>query len=193
MSAATCPYCGAKLNLGLKFCVVCGRHVTIDSMGKVGGGLRGGFRPADITRRLDELITVARFRRSRRSHELERGSRFVFVNALYLFVATGLFYVALQFSLEMVFPGKFKETRIPMEQMFQFFQQKASSIHLPEVKKMPDDQVVIIDSTPTPEEEARKVAAAKKAAADKKAADAKSKKTKSKKKKRTPKARADKS
>lgn len=160
MSAATCPYCGAKLNLGLKFCVVCGRHVTADSMGKVGGGLRGGFRPADITRRLDELITVARFRRSRRSHGLEKGTRFVFVNALYLFVATGLFYAALQFSLEMVFPGKFKETRIPMDRMVQFVQEKAASIRLPEVKQVPDtDQVVII--TPPPIVETPKKPAAK--------------------------------
>jgi len=178
MSAATCPYCGAKLNLGLKFCVVCGRHVTVDSMGKVGGGLRGGFRPADITRRLDELITVARFRRSRRSHELERGTRFVFVNALYLFVATGLFYAALQFSLEMVFPGKFKETRIPMDRMVQFVQEKTSGIRIPEVKKVPNsDQVVIMDNSAPAAATPKKAAPAKN--------DSKNKKTKAKKKRRT--------
>src|SRR5579883_661534 len=99
MTVATCPYCGAKLNPGLKFCVVCGRHVTTESMGKLGGGLRSGFRPADITRRLDELITVARFRRSRRSHDLERGARFVFLNVVYFLAAVGLFYAAVQFSL----------------------------------------------------------------------------------------------
>ncbi len=150
MSPATCPYCGAKLNLGLKFCVVCGRHVAHDNMGKVGGGLRGGFRPADITRRLDEMITVARFRRSRRSHELERGTRFVFVNTLYLFVATGLFYAALQFSLEMVFPGKYKQTRIPFEKVVQFVQEKTANMKIPEVKQIPNsDKVVIVHPTPT--------------------------------------------
>jgi hypothetical protein len=189
MSAATCPYCGAKLNLGLKFCVVCGRHVTVDSMGKVGGGLRGGFRPADITRRLDELITVARFRRSRRSHELERGTRFVFVNALYLFVATGLFYAALQFSLEMVFPGKFQETRIPMARMMEFFQHQAASIRLPEVKKDPNtDQVVIIDpGSGSPADAAKTKPVAKPA----KKADSKSKKSKAKRKRKVPAKKAD--
>lgn len=169
MSAVNCPYCGAKLNLGLKFCVVCGRHVTADNFGRVGGGLRGGFRPADITRRLDEMITVARFRRSRRSHELERGTRFVFINTVYLFVATGLFYAALQFSLEMVFPGKYKETRIPFEKIVKFVQDKASGLKLPEVKQIPNsDQVVIVQPTPdavkkTPDAKASGKASKKKA------------------------------
>lgn len=178
MSAATCPYCGAKLNLGLKFCVVCGRHVTADNLGRVGGGLRGGFRPADITRRLDEMITVARFRRSRRSHHLERGTRFVFVNTLYLFVATGLFYAALQFSLEMVFPGKYKQTRIPFDKIQQYVQEKASGIKIPEVKQIPNsDKVVIV--TPSSDADAKKKADAAKAAKPIKPAKAK-KKTKKK-------------
>lgn len=165
MSAATCPYCGAKLNLGLKFCVVCGRHVTADNLGRVGGGLRGGFRPADITRRLDEMITVARFRRSRRSHELERGTRFVFVNTVYLFVATGLFYAALQFSLEMVFPGKYKQTRIPFDKIQQFVQEKASGIKIPEVKQIPNsDQVVIVSPPPDAAKKKPEVAKAAKPA-----------------------------
>lgn len=164
MSAATCPYCGAKLNLGLKFCVVCGRHVTADNLGRVGGGLRGGFRPADITRRLDEMITVARFRRSRRSHHLERGTRFVFINTLYLFVATGLFYAALQFSLEMVFPGKYKQTRIPFEKIQQFVQEKASGLKIPEVKQIPNSDKVVIVNPPSDAETKKKADAAKAAA-----------------------------
>src|SRR5262249_47452765 len=122
--SAVCPYCGAKLNLGLKFCVVCGRHVTQDrALGKL-GGLKTGFRPADITRRLDELITVARFKRSRRNQTIDRGSRFVFMNVVYLVVFSGLFYAAIQFSLETLFPGKYKESRIPVAQIMTFLQQK---------------------------------------------------------------------
>ncbi|MBX9669775.1 MAG: hypothetical protein K2X93_19280 [Candidatus Obscuribacterales bacterium] len=144
--SSTCPYCGAKLNLGLKFCVVCGRHVAHESMGKVGGGLRGGFRPADITRRLDELITVARFRKSRRSHDFERGSRFVFVNGVYLFVATGLFYAALQFTLETVFPGKFTETRVPIDKIRQFVHEKTAG--MPQIQQLTNTNQVVIVNPP---------------------------------------------
>ncbi|MCA9800694.1 MAG: hypothetical protein KC777_01845 [Cyanobacteria bacterium HKST-UBA02] len=123
--SATCPFCGAKLNLGLRFCVVCGRHVTNETMGKF-AGLKGGFRPADITRRLDEMISAARFKKSRRSHEIERGARWAFVNTIYLLVATGLFYSAIQFSLETMFPGKFHHTRIPVGQILTFLKQPLS-------------------------------------------------------------------
>lgn len=126
--SAICPYCGAKLNLGLKFCVVCGRHISQDrALGKL-GGLKTGFRPADITRRLDELITVARFKRSRRNQSVERGSRFLFLNVVYLLVFSGLFYAAIQFSLETLFPGRFKETRIPVAKIITFVKQKAMEV-----------------------------------------------------------------
>lgn len=126
--SAICPYCGAKLNLGLKFCVVCGRHISQDrALGKL-GGLKTGFRPADITRRLDELITVARFKRARRNQSVERGSRFLFLNVVYLLVFSGLFYAAIQFSLETLFPGKFKETRIPVAKIITFVKQKATEV-----------------------------------------------------------------
>jgi hypothetical protein len=92
-------------------------------MGKL-GGLKAGFRPADITRRLDELITVARFKRSRRGTTVESGTRWVFLNITYLFVVTGLFYAAIQFSLELIFPGKFKESRIPVEKIMTFLKKK---------------------------------------------------------------------
>jgi|GEM_PF-470748 hypothetical protein len=128
--SAICPYCGAKLNLGLKFCVVCGRHITQDrALGKLSGGLKAGFRPADITRRLDELITVARFKKSRRNQTVERGSRFLFLNVIYLLAFSGLFYAAIQFSLETLFPGKYKESRIPVAKIMTFMQQKATEVH----------------------------------------------------------------
>jgi hypothetical protein len=71
----------------------------------------------------------------------------VFVNAIYFFVAVGLFYAAIQFSLEMVFPGQFKETRIPFNKIAGFFQEKTASISVPTVNKLPNsDKVVIIDT-----------------------------------------------
>ncbi|MBI1271414.1 hypothetical protein GC174_13375 [bacterium] len=125
--SASCPYCGAKLNLGLRFCVVCGRHVTTDNLGKY-GGLRGGFRPADITRRLDEIISVGRFKKSRQSHNVQRVARWTIVNTVYLVVATGLFYSAVVYSLELMFPGKFKETQLPVESLIGLFNQHKDKI-----------------------------------------------------------------
>lgn len=118
--SATCPFCGAKLNLGLRFCVVCGRQVTSENLGKF-SGLRGGFRPADITRRLDEIISVARFKKSRQSYEIRRAVRWTTVNTIYVIICTGLFYSAVLFSLELLFPGKFKETRVPVDAIVGLF------------------------------------------------------------------------
>lgn len=125
--SASCPYCGAKLNLGLRFCVVCGRHVTADNLGKY-GGLRGGFRPADITRRLDEIISVGRFKKSRQSHNVQRVARWTIINTVYLVVATGLFYSAVVYSLELMFPGKFKDTQLPVESLIGLFNKHKDKI-----------------------------------------------------------------
>ncbi|HMO23658.1 MAG TPA: zinc ribbon domain-containing protein [Candidatus Melainabacteria bacterium] len=125
--SASCPYCGAKLNLGLRFCVVCGRHVTADNLGKY-GGLRGGFRPADITRRLDEIISVGRFKKSRQSHDVQRVARWTIINTVYLEVATGLFYSAVVYSLELMFPGKFKDTQLPVESLIGLFNKHKDKI-----------------------------------------------------------------
>jgi hypothetical protein len=68
--SGSCPYCGAKLNYGIKFCVVCGRPINGQDSGKaskMAGGMRSGIRPADVTRRLDDLMTVARFKHSKRT------------------------------------------------------------------------------------------------------------------------------
>jgi hypothetical protein len=168
--SAVCPYCGAKLNLGLKFCVVCGRHVTQDrALGKL-GGLKTGFRPADITRRLDELITVARFKRSRRDQVVERSSRWLFLNVIYLVVFSGLFYTAIQFSLEMLYPGKFKETRIPVAKIMTFMQQKASDVHtrITELTAPPGEPAPPVVTKPQPPAPAASPAKPQKPASKKK-------------------------
>lgn len=179
--SASCPYCGAKLNLGLRFCVVCGRHVTTDNLGKY-GGLRGGFRPADITRRLDEIISVGRFKKSRQSHSVQRVARWTLINTVYLVVATGLFYSAVVYSLELMFPGKFKETQLPVESLIGLFNQHKDKIPVvvPPVKA-PGDSGPAVDAAAT---------AAKQKLADQKnkkssASSAKSKSSKKAKKKST--------
>lgn len=114
--SATCPFCGAKLNLGLNFCVGCGRQGADKPRGQM-SGLRGGFRAADITRRLDEIITVSRFRKSRKSHEVTKGARWFIVNGTFTVLAVALFYCAVQYSLSLMFPGKYKPPQIPVEKI----------------------------------------------------------------------------
>lgn len=115
--------------MGLRFCVVCGRHVSTDNLGKY-GGLRGGFRPADITRRLDEIISVTRFKKSRQTYAVQKAVRFTAINTIYVVVATGLFYSAVLYSLELLFPGKFKETQMPVQVLTGLFNQHKDKIPL---------------------------------------------------------------
>lgn len=114
--SASCPYCGAKLNYGLKFCVVCGRHITGVERGKI-GGLRGGLRQADITRRLDELITVARFKKSKRQTTIGTGIRWLSINIFYMFVGIGLFFCAAKYAVEAFFPGQAERIVKPFQDL----------------------------------------------------------------------------
>jgi len=98
--SGSCPYCGAKLNYGIKFCVVCGRPIAGPDTGKVGSGMRSGIRPADVTRRLDDLMTVARFRRSKRSTNVDRTMRWFSLNAMSITVGICLFFCAIKLSLD---------------------------------------------------------------------------------------------
>lgn len=85
-------------------------------------GLRGGFRAADITRRLDEIITVSRFRKSRKNHEVTKGARWFIVNGTFSVVAIALFYCAVQYSLSLMYPGKYKPPQIPVAKIKQVVQ-----------------------------------------------------------------------
>ncbi len=100
--SGSCPYCGAKLNYGIKFCVVCGRPITgQESAGsKMGGGMRSGIRPADVTRRLDDLMTVARFRRSKRTTSLDTNVRWLGLNGVSVALGVVLFFCAVKISLD---------------------------------------------------------------------------------------------
>ena len=101
--SASCPYCGAKLNYGIKFCVVCGRPITGQEKGKtskMGGGMRAGIRPADVTRRLDDLMTVAKFRHSKRTTDLDKGVRLLSLNAVSIAMGILLFFCAIKVSLD---------------------------------------------------------------------------------------------
>lgn len=124
--SASCPYCGAKLNYGLKFCVVCGRHISGVERGKI-GGLRGGLRQADITRRLDELITVARFKKSKRQTTLGTGIRWLSINIFYMFVGIALFFCAAKYAIEAFFPGQAQRIVMPLQDLLKGPEKTASS------------------------------------------------------------------
>ncbi len=124
--SASCPYCGAKLNYGLKFCVVCGRHISGVERGKI-GGLRGGLRQADITRRLDELITVARFKKSKRQTTIGTGIRWFSINVFYLFVGIGLFFCAAKYAVEAFFPGQAQRIVMPFQELLPKGPEKTAS------------------------------------------------------------------
>ncbi len=124
--SASCPYCGAKLNYGLKFCVVCGRHISGVERGKI-GGLRGGLRQADITRRLDELITVARFKKAKRQTTIGTGIRWLSINIFYLFVGIGLFFCAAKYAVEAFFPGEAQRIVKPFQDLLPKGPEKTAS------------------------------------------------------------------
>ncbi|MBS1998574.1 MAG: hypothetical protein JSS86_19750 [Cyanobacteria bacterium SZAS LIN-2] len=62
--------------------------------------MRSGIRPADVTRRLDDLMTVARFRRSKRSTNVDRTMRWFSLNAVSITVGICLFFCAVKLSLD---------------------------------------------------------------------------------------------
>ena len=66
----------------------------------MGGGMRSGIRPADITRRLDDLMTVARFRRSKRTITVERNARWLSLNVVSVVLGVCLFFCAVKISLD---------------------------------------------------------------------------------------------
>ncbi len=101
--SGSCPYCGAKLNYGIKFCVVCGRPINGQESGKaskMAGGMRSGIRPADVTRRLDDLMTVARFKHSKRTTTLDSNMRWVSLNFVSVALGIALFFCAVKISLD---------------------------------------------------------------------------------------------
>lgn len=115
--SGSCPYCGAKLNYGIKFCVVCGRPIAGPDTGRVGSGMRSGIRPADVTRRLDDLMTVARFRRSKRSTSIDRTMRWFSLNAMSITVGICLFFCAIKLSLDGGLISRHDRMVAPLEQI----------------------------------------------------------------------------
>ncbi|PWU00681.1 MAG: hypothetical protein C5B53_03715 [Candidatus Melainabacteria bacterium] len=111
--AASCSYCGATLNFGLKFCVVCGRQ-TIAALNKM-GGIKSGVRHADTTKRMSDQQS-AQTRSKRRALRFRRGIRTLSQTVFYGFVAGALFFCAVRVTLQALFPGKVNHLVAPILQ-----------------------------------------------------------------------------
>ncbi|MBX9941499.1 MAG: hypothetical protein K2Y32_19705 [Candidatus Obscuribacterales bacterium] len=115
--SGSCPYCGAKLNYGIKFCVVCGRPIQGGDVGRIGGGMKTGIRPADVTRRLEDLMTAARFKRSKRQVNLDQQVHFFSLNVFSIVTGIALLFCAVKLSLDGGFITKENKMVAPITKM----------------------------------------------------------------------------
>ena len=104
MSAVSCPYCGASINLPLRFCLTCGRSVSTAEMKKL-GGLKTTMR-AGVTKRLEDNISSASFDLSKKSYRIQRIVRHILQTAGYVMLMLLLYYVIVVFVWGTSVPDK---------------------------------------------------------------------------------------
>lgn len=130
-----CPLCGATLNLGLKFCVVCGRSATGDESSKM-GGIKTGVRQADSTSRIDadEALeaAIAKGKRPLRFRHV----RSLYVQLIYIFIGLSLFFCAIRYILDTVFPGRLQRTVHTLQQELK--KMPVSKMIPPQIQKLGD-------------------------------------------------------
>ena len=102
MTAISCPYCGASMNLPLKFCVSCGRPVSASDLKKF-GGLKAKSK-GGATKRLDENPSQANFDLARRSYRLQRLLRQFFMGIAYVLIILLGYFVAVRFVIKQTVP-----------------------------------------------------------------------------------------
>ena|SRR5579883_262478 len=139
--AGSCSYCGATLNFGLKFCVVCGRQ-TIAALNKM-GGLKSGVRHGDSTRRMDDRQGSQDYRRRKKSLRARKGIRTLSQTIFYGFVAGALFFCAVRVTLQALFPGKVNRLVAPMFEPF-------PQINVPQLGHFADSAAKFWKSKPAP-------------------------------------------
>jgi hypothetical protein len=103
MAAVSCPYCGATLNLPLKFCLSCGRPVSSQEAKKL-GGLKSTMK-AGVTKRLDETPSPSNFDLARKSYRIQRTLREFATTLCYILLLVSLYYFAVKFILKQALPG----------------------------------------------------------------------------------------
>lgn len=103
-----CPLCGATLNPGVKFCVVCGRRSASEESSKM-GAIKSGVRHADMTRHIDSEDVEDIVRKGRKPLRF-RQVRSLWVQILYIVVGVALFFCAVRFVLEKMLPPHMQRT-----------------------------------------------------------------------------------
>ena len=114
--SASCSYCGASLNFGLKFCVVCGRQ-TIAALNKM-GGIKSGVRQGDSTRRLADTKEAQTYRSKKRSLRFRKSIRTLSQTIFYGFIAGALFFCAARVTLQALYPGRVNRMVAPIFEQF---------------------------------------------------------------------------
>lgn len=96
--SGTCPYCGAPLNFGLKFCIVCGRQ-SGDVVTKM-GNLRAGARQAEAAKRGDDSGQQVDYQIQKKTLRFGNKVRVLLQTMIYGFIAGTLFFCAVKLALE---------------------------------------------------------------------------------------------
>ncbi len=97
--SGNCPLCGAPLNLGLNFCVVCGRRSIGGESSKM-VGLKSAARQSDLTQKID--ISDGRFKRPGKPKVALRFRkvRGLWSQVFYVFIGIALFFCGIRYVLE---------------------------------------------------------------------------------------------
>jgi hypothetical protein len=96
--SGTCPYCGAPLNFGLKFCIVCGRQ-SADVVNKM-GNLKTGARQAEASKRMDDSGQSVDYQIQKKTLRFGNKVRVLLQTMVYGFIAGTLFFCAVKVALE---------------------------------------------------------------------------------------------
>src|ERR1700676_2026371 len=109
--AHSCPYCGATINFGLKFCVNCGRQ-TVQALNKM-GALRVSTKYGELKKGAGEGQSGPGGGK-RKSLRFRQGIRSFSQTVFYGFLAGALFFCAILFTLEAFFPGQVNRLVAPI-------------------------------------------------------------------------------
>jgi len=83
-------------------------------MTKLGGGLKGGIKQQDLTRRLDDNLSAGDFERARRPTRFRKHVKSLSEKAFYVFIGVALLFCAVRFTLQTFFPGKIHGVLAPI-------------------------------------------------------------------------------
>jgi hypothetical protein len=110
--SGTCPYCGAPLNFGLKFCIVCGRQ-SADVVNKM-GNLKTGARQAETSKRMDDSGQAVDYHIQKKTLRFGNKIRLLLTTMVYGFIAGTLFFCAVKVALEVNITERVQRIAAPL-------------------------------------------------------------------------------